>query len=90
MDIGVAGIGLVPLIIGAVALLKQSGLEARWAGLVAFIAGIATVEIGAAAHVITAAGATAMDPFTAGVVGAAVGLAAAGLYSTVRAATATS
>lgn len=89
MDIAVAGVGLVPLIIGFVALLKQSGLEARWAGLVAFLTGVATVEVGAFSRVITTAGGAAMDPFTAGIVGAAVGLAAAGLYSTVRAATAT-
>lgn len=89
MDIAVAGVGLVPLIIGLVALLKQSGLEARWAGLVAFVTGVVTVEVGAAARVITSAGGATMDPFTAGVVGAAVGLAAAGLYSTVRSATAT-
>lgn len=89
MDIAVAGIGLVPLVIGFVALLKQAGLEARWAGLVAFVTGLATVEAGATLHVITQQAGTVMDPFTAGIVGAAVGLAAAGLYSTVKSATTT-
>lgn len=86
MDVAVAGVGLVPLIIGFIALLKQAGLEARWAGIVAFVVGIATVEVGAAARVVTQAGGAAMDPYTAGIIGAAVGLAAAGLYSTIKSA----
>lgn len=89
MEVAVAGIGLVPLLIGFVALLKQAGLAPRFAGVVAFGAGIAVVELGAIAGAITAPGGGAMDAYTAGIVGAAVGLAAAGLYSTVKAATAT-
>lgn len=87
MDIAVAGIGLVPLLIGFVALLKQAGLAARFAGLVSFGCGILLVELGALAGAITAAGGATMDPYTAGIVGAAVGLGAAGLYSAVKSAT---
>lgn len=49
----VAGVALVPLLIGFVAVLKKTGLRSRWAGVVAFALGIAFVELVAYLKVIT-------------------------------------
>lgn len=72
----VAGVAAVPLIVGLVQLLKGLGLNARWAGLAAIGLGL-VASFGYFFFQDRA-------EFKAVVVGLAVGLAAAGLWSTTK------
>ena len=69
------GVAIVPLIIGAVALVKQAGLPSKYAGLVAWALGL----IVSFAHGCTDGGWSLVQCV---VIGSAQGLTAAGLYST--------
>lgn len=81
MDETVAGVAVVPLIVGLVEVAKGAGLAARWAPLLAVGLGVA-ISAGWRA----AAGGLAADGWVAAVLsGLALGLAAAGLYSGARA-----
>lgn len=69
------GVAIVPLIIGAVALVKQAGLPSKYAGLVAWALGL----IVSTAYGLTDGGWSLVQ---CGIIGSALGLTAAGLYST--------
>lgn len=80
----IAGVAMVPLIVGLVEVAKGAGLAARWAPLLAVALGVA-IGVGYRA----AAGTLAPEGMAvAGLHGLALGLAAAGLYSGARAVTA--
>lgn len=68
------GIGIVPLIIAFVALLRSLGLNPKWGGVVA-------AALGIAAGFLVYPG----EPARSVVVGLALGLSASGLYSTGKA-----
>ena len=69
------GVAIVPLIIGAVGLTKQAGLPSKYAGLVAWALGL----IVSFAYGCTDGGWSLVQ---CGIIGSALGLTAAGLYST--------
>ena len=76
-----AGVAVVPLIVGLVEVAKGAGLEARWAPAMALGLGLA-VSLGYQAALGMPAGAAWAQ---AGLSGLALGLAASGLYSGTRA-----
>jgi len=69
------GVLVVPLLIAFVQLLKTTGLPAKFAGLVSWVVGVAVVL----AYGLTEAGWTILQCV---IIGSALGLSAAGLYST--------
>lgn len=71
-----AGVGAVPIIIGIIQLLKGLGLEPKFAGVMAVVIGVGLSFL--YSYYSTATWYTAL------VTGLAVGLSAAGLYSTVK------
>ncbi len=80
-EMTVAGIALVPLIVAAVEVAKRVGLPTRWAPLVAVAVGLAA-SLGVQAAQSAPGGQAWVD---ATIVGLALGLSAAGLYSGARA-----
>jgi 4-hydroxybenzoate polyprenyltransferase len=72
----IGGIMAVPLIMGVVELAKRSGFNTKYAGLLAVVLGL----------VLSFAYTFFKETpyFTAGVIGLALGLSAAGLYSTAK------
>jgi ABC-type uncharacterized transport system permease subunit len=76
MDIELYGVGAVALIVGLVQLIKSLGLPAKYAGLVAVALGLA-MSLGHAYLADEVA-------FKAVILGLALGLSAAGLYSTTK------
>ena len=76
MDIELYGVGAVALIIGLVQLIKGLGLPAKYAGLASVCLGL-TIGLGQAYLAEQVA-------FEAVVTGLALGLSAAGLYSTTK------
>lgn len=69
------GVAIVPLIIAAVGLIKQAGLPSKYAGLAAWALGL-TISF---AYGCTDGGWSLLQ---CGIIGSALGLTAAGLYST--------
>lgn len=96
MPTELAGIAIVPLIIGLVEVAKRLGLDARWApplavalglgiSLGAWAAGGCGLEAGAAPRPSALLPpATCSSPFEALLTGLALGLSASGLYSAAR------
>ncbi|MBX5490800.1 MAG: hypothetical protein IRZ14_06555 [Chloroflexi bacterium] len=79
----IAGVAVVPLIVGLVEAAKGVGLAPRWAPLLAVGLGVA---ISVSYRVAAAGGALAAEALVAAALsGLALGLAAAGLYSGARA-----
>ncbi len=76
MDIELYGISAVILIVGLVQLIKGLGLPAKYAGLASVVLGL-IVSIGQAYLAEQVA-------FEAVIIGLAIGLSAAGLYSTAK------
>ncbi|HLI29353.1 MAG TPA: hypothetical protein VKZ60_19990 [Chloroflexota bacterium] len=78
----IAGVAVVPLIVGLVEVAKGAGLASRWAPLLAVGLGVA-ISVG---YGVAAPGRLAPEAIAAlGLRGLALGLAAAGLYSGTRA-----
>lgn len=76
--VGWGGVAALPLVVGIVEVAKRAGLPPRWAGLVALILGVAGgIAYGALA------GFAALEALPSGLL---VGLAAAGAWSTTKAA----
>lgn len=75
MELSTLQLGLIPVIVGVVEVVKSVGLSAKYASLVSLALGIVTVGV--------------MDSFTATsiIAGLVVGLSASGLYSGTRAVT---
>lgn len=85
MPTELAGIAVVPLIVGLVEVAKRLGLEARWAPPLALILGLAislgSLFVGGCRLEGTPQPATCNTLVEALLVGVALGLSAAGLYS---------
>ncbi len=68
------GVAIVPLIIGMVSLINQLGINKKYAGLVAWVIGLAL----GLAYGLTEGGWSVLESI---IIGSAVGLSATGLYS---------
>ena len=86
MDATAAQIALTPIVIGVVEVFKRVGFNGeRWGGVLALALGVGAFLAGALTGAITGASGGRLEPFTAVLTGAVVGLTASGLYSGARA-----